>query len=89
MMYVVHDAEKVNRLVTNIDLFDIGDAPGHAIDCFIGELFSQSATAGSEDRYQPPANSLVEHSRAFAILIQPPQQSIKILLPEFLEMLHG
>src|SRR5437762_11595693 len=81
VMHVIHYSEEVDCFVTNVDLFDIGNAPGHAIDCLVSEFFSQDAAARSQDCYQTPANSFVKQPGAFSIRVEPVEQPIEILLP--------
>ena len=88
-MDVIHHAEEIQRFIAPIRLVNISDPAGHSIDRFVGEFFSQCATARSQNRNQSPANLFVEESSALAIRIKPTEQPIEILLPEFPELFRG
>ena len=88
-MHVIHHAEEIERFIARVRLVNISYPARNSIDCFVGEFFSQRAAARSENRNQSPANLLVKKTSAFAIRIKPTEQSVEILLPEFLELLSG
>ena len=88
-MDVIHHAEKIERLITRVRLVNISYAARNSVDCFVSEFFSQSAAARGENRHQSPANLFVKESRAFAVRIEPIEQAIEILLPEFPELFCG
>jgi hypothetical protein len=88
-MHVVHYAKEVDRFITNVDLFDVGNAPGHAIDCLVSEFFSEDTATRGEDRYQPPANFFVKQPGVVSIGVEPFEQPIEIRLLKISEMLRG
>ena len=88
-MNIVHDPEEINRFVADVTTFDVNDAAGHSIDGFVSQFFGEGAAAGSEDRHQSPTDSFVDFSRTVAICIEPGEQAIKILSPEFPEISRG
>jgi len=88
-MDVIHHAEKIERLFARVRLVNISYPARNSIDGFVSEFFGQCAAARSENRNQSPTNLLVKISSAFAIRIKPTEQSVEILLPEFLELFRG
>jgi len=88
-MDVIHHAEEIQRFIATIRLVNISNPTGHSIDRFVGEFFSLSAAARSQNCNQSPANLFVEESRALAVRIKPIEQPIEILLPEFPELFRG
>ena len=85
-MHVIHHAEEIERFIARVRLVNISYAARNSIDCFVGEFFSQRAAARSENHNQSPTNLFVKKTGAFAIRIKPTEQSVEILLPEFLEL---
>ena len=89
MMDVIHHAEKIERFIATIRLVNISYPARNAIDCFVGEFFSQRAAACGQNRNQSPADLFVKKTSAFAIHIKPTQQPFEFLLPEFFELFRG
>jgi hypothetical protein len=89
MVHVIHDAQKINRLVAFVSILNVTDTAGDAIDGFVGDLFRSETAAGRQNRDQPPADLFVNHTRLFTVGIEPVQQPIEIFLPEIFKVLRG
>src|SRR6266852_273227 len=86
VMHVVHDAQKVNRLITDVRRLDINHPARDAVDDLVRQFFRNCAATRRENGDQAPANSFVQNACELGIGIEPGQESIKIFLLERLKL---